>query len=55
MVKTTLLDGVDVSTPKWRVSMGCLIDRDHEGMNPTLMSVHLRNRIENVNIVNYRY
>ena len=35
--QTTLLDGVDVETPKWRVSMEGLIDRVHENMNPSLM------------------
>ena len=32
-----LLDGVDVGTPKWRISIGCLIDHVHEAMNPSLM------------------
>ena len=36
-LQTTLLDRVDVGTPKWRVSMGGLIDRVHEAMNPSLM------------------
>ena len=35
--QTTLLDGVGVGRPKWRVCMGCLIDRVHEAMNPSLI------------------
>ena len=31
------LDGIDVGTPKWCVSMGCIIDQVHEAMNPSLM------------------
>ena len=36
--QTTLLDGVDIGTPRWRVSMGGLIDRVHEAMNPSLIT-----------------
>ena len=35
--QTTLLDGVDVGAPIWRVSMGGLIDRVHAAINLSLM------------------
>ena len=51
--KTTLLDGVEVGTSKWRISMGCFIDRVHEAMNTVSnVKVHLRTRSGNVNILN---
>ena len=44
----TLLDGVDVGTPKWRVSTDCLIVRVHEAVSN--VKVHLMTRSGNVNM-----
>ena len=50
--QTTLLDGVDVGPPKWRVCGSALSLSVHEGMNDiSSMRVHLRTRSGNVNIV----
>ena len=35
--QTKLLDGVGIGTPKWRISMGGLINGVNEGMNLSLM------------------
>ena len=49
--RATLLDGLDVSPLKWRVS-GCDLNRFvHEGMNLiSNVKVHLKTRSGNVNI-----
>ena len=33
----SMVDSLDFGKPKWRVSMGFLIDRVHEAMNTSLM------------------
>ena len=38
--QTTLLYGVDVGTPKWRVSMGGLIDRVHLRIKSLFVNIH---------------
>ena len=52
--QATLLDGLDVSPLKWRVS-GCGLNRFvHEGMNHiSNVEVHLKTRSGNVNISIY--
>ena len=52
--QATLLDGVDVTTLKWRV-YGCGLNRFvHEGMNTiSNVKVHLKTRSGNVNILKY--
>ena len=51
--QATLLDGLDVSPPKWRVC-GCDLNRfAHDGMNHiSNVKVHLKTCRENVNIRN---
>ena len=51
--QATLLDGIDVSTLKWRV-YGCGLNRFvHEGMNHiSNVKVNLKTRSGNVNICN---
>ena len=49
--QTTLLDGVDVGRPQWRVCGRGLNRSVYEGMNDTSnVKVHLRTRSGNVNI-----
>ena len=52
--QATLLGGVDVDPPKWRVC-GCDLNRFiHEGINDiSNVKVHLKTRSGNVNIVRY--
>ena len=52
--QATVLDGLDVSTLKWRV-YGCGLNRFvHEGMNHiSNVKVHLKTRSGNVNIVSW--
>ena len=51
--KQTLLDGIDVGQPKWRVC-GCGLNRlVHEGMKDiSNVKVHLKTHSGNVNIGN---
>ena len=50
--QTTLLDGVDVGLPKWRVCGRGLNRSIHEGMNSiSNVKVYLRTRSGNVNIL----
>ena len=49
--QATLLDGLDVSSLKWRVCWCGLNRYVHEGMNPiSNVKVHLKTRGGNVNI-----
>ena len=54
--QATLLDGLDVSPLKWRVSGYCFNRFVHEGMNHiSNVEVHFKTRSGNVNIRKYIY